>query len=178
VVAVRATVSAPAIPARIRAAVELLDPRPGERILEVGGGASGAAATLIADRLGAAGRLVEIDRSATAIERASARITDPRVTFILAALADYVPDGSFDKVFCLNVNVFWTRPADAELAVLTNCLAPDGQLFLCFDTGPQPAERIVGAVTRALDRAGFVTSVLPRPVLCFRARRGGHTVLP
>src|SRR5205085_1911331 len=59
------------LPARVRWAVHLLDPRPEDQILEVGGG-SGLAAALICERL-TAGRLLMIDRSAVAVGRAAQR---------------------------------------------------------------------------------------------------------
>ena len=57
------------VPARIAWAVELLDLRPDDRVLEFGCG-PGVAAGLVADRLSVVGRIVAVDRSATAVARA------------------------------------------------------------------------------------------------------------
>ena len=59
------------IPDRVRWAVEQLRLQPDERVLEIGGG-PGAAAELLCSQL-AQGRLLGLDRSATAIERARRR---------------------------------------------------------------------------------------------------------
>jgi trans-aconitate methyltransferase len=159
------------VPERIRLAVHQVDPRPGEQILEIGCG-PGVAAVLVADRIDG-GHLVAIDRSATALERATARNADrlDRVSFVHTDLAGFEPDRVFDKAFCVNVNVFWTRPADPELEVLTGCLRPGGQLFVCYESpGGRPSERVVLRVTEALSRHGFTVSVRSRPLLCFTGR--------
>ena len=157
------------VPERIRLAVHQVDPQPGEQILEVGCG-PGVAALMVADRIGADGRLVALDRSATAIERARTRTAEyaDRVGFVETELADYVPDRRFDKAFCVNVNVFWTRSADRELAVLRECLDPGGSLFVCYDPpNGRPAERVVLTVTEALARNGFLVSARSKPLLTF-----------
>jgi ubiquinone/menaquinone biosynthesis C-methylase UbiE len=56
---------------RIRWAVETLSLEPSDRLLEIGGG-PGVAASLVCERLDR-GRLLLIDRSATAIERTRRR---------------------------------------------------------------------------------------------------------
>jgi trans-aconitate methyltransferase len=61
----------PTVPHRIRWAVDLLDIHPDHRILEIGCG-PGVAAGLVTERL-TTGHLVAIDRSATAVRRATAR---------------------------------------------------------------------------------------------------------
>jgi hypothetical protein len=60
-----------AVPERIRWAVETLDPGPDDHLLEIGCG-PGLAITPICERL-VCGRIVAIDRSATAISRAERR---------------------------------------------------------------------------------------------------------
>jgi len=60
-----------AVPERVRWAVVQLSPGPDEQLLEIGCG-PGVAVVLICERL-AGGRIVAIDRSATAISRATQR---------------------------------------------------------------------------------------------------------
>lgn len=159
------------IPERVRLAVHQLDPRPGEQILEIGCG-PGVAAALVADRLGPEGHLVAIDRSATAISRAEARNAGRPVSFVRSELATYESDRLFDKAFCVNVNVFWTARADAELTVLRSCLRPGGTVTICYETpAGRPSERVVLRVTEALARNGFLASVRSKPLLTFTGTR-------
>jgi SAM-dependent methyltransferase len=154
------------VPDRVRWAVELLDVQPDDVILEFGGG-PGVAARLVADQLvGGRGRLLAIDRSAVAVERTKARNTEHipagRVVVEQLPLADLVaePD-TFDKAFCVNVNVFWTSPADAELAVLARGLRPGGALYLVYGEAPDDATRDVAPlITANLERHGFASEVL------------------
>jgi SAM-dependent methyltransferase len=145
------------VPERVAWAVELVDPTPGERILEIGPG-PGVAADLVCRR---GARLLAVDRSAVAAERTRRRnaahvaagLLEVR-TAELAALD--LPAGEFDVAFSVNVNVFWTRSPAAELAVLHATLRPGGRLHVCFGpAGPQPPERITTAVGAALRAAGF-----------------------
>ncbi|GAA4692840.1 class I SAM-dependent methyltransferase [Pseudonocardia yuanmonensis] len=145
------------VPERVAWAVDLLDPRAGERILEVGPG-PGVAADLVCRR---GARLLAVDRSAVATDRTLRRNADHVAAGLLevrtAELAALdLPPGSFDAAFSVNVNVFWTRSADRELAVLRDALRPGGRLHVCFGpAGPQPPARITAAVGGALRAAGF-----------------------
>jgi SAM-dependent methyltransferase len=150
------------VPERLRWAVRLLDPQPGERILEVGCG-PGVAAALVCARL-TGGLLVATDRSATAVERTSRRnaghVDAGRLVVVQAALADLpAPDEPFariDKAFCVNVNLFWTGPAERELAVLRRALRPGGTLHVLFGAGgPTSGERVLSPVSAALREHGF-----------------------
>ena len=46
----------------------------------------------------------------------------------------------FDRAVAVNVNVFWTGAAEAELAALARLLTPDGVLHLVYE--PPAAERL------------------------------------
>jgi hypothetical protein len=62
----------------------------------------------------------------------------------------------FDKVFAVNVNVFWTTPATEELARIRSALDRDGRLFLFYGTpNPARAPQTVGQVVDALRVNGF-----------------------
>lgn len=130
------------IPERIGWAVETLAVRPSDRLLEVGCG-KGLAISLIAPRL-KSGRILAIDRSATAIAAARKMGGDGEMVgkalFRHAALADLDGgEGPFDKVFAINVNLFWTDPGP-ELPVVRILLKKTGRLFLFYEP-PAAAQR-------------------------------------
>jgi len=132
------------VPERITYAVEKLAVQPDERILEIGCG-RGVAAELICARL-KGGTMVAIDRSAVAIEAARKRnaeaLTGGRLILHQVSL-DELPDdiGPFDKVFAINVNLFWTGPATAELDLIRRLLKPDGTLHLFYEP-PSPSQAV------------------------------------
>jgi tRNA A58 N-methylase Trm61 len=100
-------------------AVETLDVDEADRVLEIGGG-PGVAASVICDGL-PTGRMLLIDRSATAIERARRRneghVSSGRLKLESVDIRDFEAGGRrFDKVFAVNLNVFWTARATEELA--------------------------------------------------------------
>jgi cyclopropane fatty-acyl-phospholipid synthase-like methyltransferase len=140
------------IPERIHWAVETLAVDPGDRLLEIGG-SPGVAASLVCEHLDR-GSLLLIDRSATAIDRTRARNPEPvasgRLTLETVDVADFDPGKArFDKIFAVNVNVFCTTPANAELARIRRALDHDGRLFLFYET--PSAARARQAVTRVVD---------------------------
>jgi protein-L-isoaspartate O-methyltransferase len=151
------------VPDRNAWAVDLVDPQPGDRVLEVGCG-PGVAAALVCDRL-VDGRLTAIDRSATAVERTRRRLGAGRATVEQSDLAGFdAPASSFDKAFAVNVNVFWTGPADAELAVLRSVLRRGGVIRLVYGGPPSGGGRDVApTVTAALGRIGCATGVARDP---------------
>lgn len=118
---------------------------------------------LVCERL-VGGRITALDRSATAIERTAKRnadhVAEGRAVLLHSDLAGAELGGRhFDKVFAVNVNLFWVRAADAELRLLSDLLRPDGVLHLVYDApGEEPARRTATAVTAALQRHGFSTS--------------------
>jgi cyclopropane fatty-acyl-phospholipid synthase-like methyltransferase len=147
------------IPDRISWAVETLAVEPGDRLLEIGGG-PGVAASLVCERLDR-GRLLLIDRSATAIERTRRRnrehVASGRLALETVDLGDFDPgEVRFHKVFAVNVNVFWTTPAREELARIREALEPDGRLFLFYETpSAGQARRAIARVAEALRANGF-----------------------
>ena len=147
------------VPERIRWAVETLAVEPGDRLLEIGGG-PGVAASLVCERLHR-GSLFLIDRSATAIERTRRRnpqhLASGRLVLETVDLADFDPGkAKFDKVFAVNINVFWTSPATEELIRIRRALDHDGRLFLFYETPSAARARQAGArVADALQANGF-----------------------
>jgi ubiquinone/menaquinone biosynthesis C-methylase UbiE len=124
---------------RLRAAVERLDVRPGDRVLEIGCG-HGVAATLVCERLGARGRLTAIDRSPKMIQAAARRnaayVEAGTAEFLIAALED-VDLGArrFDKVFAVRVGLFHREP-DRARGLAERWLAPGGAVFAFLDAPP------------------------------------------
>lgn len=150
------------VPERVRWAVELLALAPGDEVLEIGCG-PGVAVALVAERLGR-GRITALDRSATAIrrtaERAAAHIEAGRAVLQQADLAGADLAGQrFDRAFAVNVNLFWVRPADAEIQLLHDLLRPSGVLHLVYDApSGESARRTATTVTANLERHGFSVS--------------------
>lgn len=163
------------IPRRLWTAVEVLDPPATARVLEVGCGV-GVAAGLVCRRL-TTGHLTGLDRSGTAIERAERRLAtyleDGRADLQHRDLSTFHGDGRpYDLVFAVNVNVFWTGPATAEVERLTDLLAADGTVRLFYElpgrTEGHPAETMVSS---ALERGGLTADVTRPPgMLCITGR--------
>ena len=158
----------PRIPKRLRWAVQLLDVFPHDQILEIGAGPGGSV-SLICEQL-AGGRITIIERSASAVQRATRRNADHvasgRAVFHQLDLAEVelvrraLTGQRFDKALAVNVNLFWVRPADAELQLIKDLLCPDGVLHLVYETpGEEQAIRVAKAVTAALANRGFATAV-------------------
>ncbi|MFT4264787.1 MAG: class I SAM-dependent methyltransferase [Nocardioides sp.] len=152
------------IPARIRWAVDFMDVRPGDHILEVGCG-PGAGAELICARL-ETGRLFAIDRSEAGVDRTKRRcaqfVAAGRLTVRQIDLATLrVPVKRLHKVFAFNVNLFWVREATEEIALLHERLLPGGAVFLFYEsTHREQVPTIVENASRQLQKAGFRVSVV------------------
>ncbi|MFD1882541.1 class I SAM-dependent methyltransferase [Paracoccus pacificus] len=123
---------------RIAAYVAALPLVPGMRILEIGCG-PGVAARLCAGRIGD-GKVVAIDRSATAIRQATTGsaewIAQGRLEFRCVAVEDFTLDPSevrFDLAFAMRVGALDGRhPAQGQKAFLRlkDALRPEGLLFI------------------------------------------------
>jgi ubiquinone/menaquinone biosynthesis C-methylase UbiE len=154
---------------RIAAAIEALDLQPSDRVLDIGFG-PGVSLAAIAARL-VDGTVTGIDRTSTSIARAttrlSAELATGKVALTQTSLAELsVEPATFDKAVAVNVNLFWTGPADAELSVLSQALRPSGTLVLAYDT---TRPNIAPAATANLSRYGFTSEVVPAEALVIRA---------
>jgi SAM-dependent methyltransferase len=161
------------VPEHVRWAVEMLDPGPDDRLLEIGCG-PGVSVALICERL-AGGRIIAIDRSATAIGRAekrnAAHVAAGKAVLRRVALeelqpADVLAGGErLDKVFALNVNLFWVRSPAKELELIKRLLRPGGALYLFYGYGgrgrPQP--KVPGVLAEHLTGHGFAVEIEPGP---------------
>lgn len=139
-------------------AVDALDPRPSDHVLEVGCG-HGVAVSLVCARL-VDGRMTAIDRSSAMIRAAGQRnrshIEAGRLRLETVALADAdFGDERFDRVLAVRVGAL-SRPPAEELAVLRRHLAPGGTVGVF---GDQPTPDRTAASQRDLldnlERHGF-----------------------
>ena len=137
-------------------AVDLLEVTPSSSVLEVGCGV-GFAAELVCARLDP-GRYVGVDRSATAVRRAAAR--NPTATFLECDLASLTVEERFDRVLAIDVNLFWTGTATAELTVLRRLLAQGGRLVVAYELMTVDDPRVEGPAVEHLARAGFPVEVV------------------
>ncbi|MCP3819172.1 class I SAM-dependent methyltransferase [Streptomyces sp. A3M-1-3] len=137
--------------------------------MEIGCG-GGVAVELICPLL-STGSITAIDRSATMTARALERNADGIRTgrsnvvtsaFSAAGLAAAgIGSQRFDKIFAINVNLFWTGPARDELALARDRLAPEGVLWLFYEPPPgRRGDEIIGEAADVLDKGGFATQVV------------------
>ena len=107
-----------------RLALDLLDPRPGEHVLDAGCGTGAALAELLAR---APCSVAGIDASPTMIARARARLGDrARLALGLIEEGPFAPQ-SFDAVLALNVVYFADRKG-CVVASLRRMLKPTGRM--------------------------------------------------
>jgi SAM-dependent methyltransferase len=128
---------------RGHALVDLLDPQPGERILDLGCG-TGDAARAIADR-GAS--VVGVDASADMV--AAARERFPGLDFRRADATGLPFQGEFDAVFSHAV-LHWVTRAEAAAAGMRRALRPGGRLVAEFG-GHANCAALEGGFARALE---------------------------
>ncbi len=166
------------IPARIRWAVDLMEVRPGDHILEIGCG-PGAGAELICSRL-ESGKLFAIDRSESGVDRTRRRckryIDAGRLTVRQIDLATLrVPVKRLHKVFAFNVNLFWVRDCAAEVALLHERVLPGGTVNLFYDaTRRDQVPTVIEKASAALAGGGFRVSTVQQgapPVVGIIGRR-------
>lgn len=127
--------------------VELLAPRPGERILDLGCG-TGHLTARIAE---AGARVVGIDSSAEMI--AEARRGYPGLRFEVADARDFALDEPFDAVFS-NAVLHWVKPPERAVACIRRTLAPGGRFVA--ELGGRGN---VAAIIAALESAGCAMGV-------------------
>lgn len=127
--------------------VDLLAPRPGERVLDLGCGTGHLTAELAAR----GARVVGLDNDPVMIERA--RRSYPALEFVHGDAASFRFAEPFDAVFS-NAALHWvTRAADAA-ACIGAALRPGGR-FVAELGGKGNVQAIVSALTAALAEAGY-----------------------
>ena len=124
--------------------VELLDPKPGECVLDLGCG-TGHLTARIAES-GAA--VVGLDHSAEMLEQA--RAAYPRLEFVRGDARDFLFAEPFDAVFS-NAVLHWIRPPEAVVHRVHDALRPGGR-FVAELGGRGNVRRIETAMRTAADR--------------------------
>ena len=136
---------------------EFLNVRSDDYILEIGCGV-GLAAEEIAQRL-TKGKITAIDRSpamiAKAINRNKKFVEEGTAQFFETELLRFSNKGAkYDKVFCFNINFFWTNKSIAgEVSILRSLLAKKGVLYIFY--GPMFGDgfaKISTSVCKNLER--------------------------
>ena len=127
---------------RLVRVVDALDPRPGDRVLEVGCG-HGVAVSLVAGRL-TTGRIVAIDRSPkmtdAAMRRNREHIAAGRAEIRTGRFQDLgLGDERFDKIFAVHVREL---ASEEGLAWARALLTPGGRISL-FDQMSPGSDEIV-----------------------------------
>jgi SAM-dependent methyltransferase len=113
----------------------------------------------------AGGRVIGIDRSATAIRRARERnaeqVASGRAELRQLDLAGLDVDGPrFDTIFAVNVNLFGVRADPSDLAAVRRLLRPGGRLHAVHETATEARSAgVAAAVAGVLGGAGFHTEI-------------------
>lgn len=145
-----------------RAALEALDVRPGDDVLEVGFGPGAALSALI--RTGPR-RLCGLDPSRRMVEAAhrrfAAAMAAGTVEIAQGALPDLPwPDGSFDRILLVNV-IYFLDSGNVDLSRLWRALRPGGRLVVyATDRSAMRRWPFAGADTHRLVTARDVTTAL------------------
>ena len=130
--------------------IELLAPRPGERILDLGCGDGALTAELI--ERGA--DVVGIDASAAMVDAARKRGIDAH-----PGRAESLPfESEFDAVFS-NAALHWVPDADAVLAGMHRALRPGGRIAV-EQGGDENVEAVRTALIRELSESRYITTDL------------------
>lgn len=134
--------------------VDLLEPGPGERILDLGCG-TGHLTAEIAEAVGPEGFVVGIDASPAMVERA--RNAHPELDVRLADATEFVPGEPVDAVYS-NATLHWIDDQDAALARVAEGLRPGGR-FVAEMGGPGNVAEILDGAAAVADREGVEVAV-------------------
>lgn len=132
--------------------VELLAPRPGERVLDLGCG-TGHLTAQIAE---AGAEVVGLDSDPVML--AKARAAYPHLTFVQADARDFTVPGPFDAVFS-NAVLHWARPPEAVVRCVWRALRPGGRFVAEFG-GHRNIRALTTAIETALRECGL-SAALP-----------------
>jgi trans-aconitate methyltransferase len=127
--------------------IDLLAPRPGERIIDLGCGTGALTAQIAA----AGAEVVGIDASEAMVARA--RELYPQLQFEVAKGEDFAVDAPADAVFS-NAALHWMSPPEAVAASVARALEPGGR-FVAEMGGSGNIATIVAAVYQSLAEEGI-----------------------
>jgi trans-aconitate methyltransferase len=127
--------------------IELLDPREGERVLDIGCG-TGHLAAKIASR---GAEVIGIDKSQDMVEQA--RRLYPDLRFEVVDATGFHFDEPFDAVFS-NATIHWIKDQDALTSRIFGALRSGGRLVAEFG-GKGNLRAVKAALARALDQSGY-----------------------
>ena len=142
---------------RFRWAVEILKVKPDDYILEIGCGV-GFAVEEVAQHL-VTGKITAIDKSPAMIEKAIRRnkknIEQDKAKFIQSELLGFEEnDVKYNKIFCFNVNLFWTGNSIArEISAIRSILLRKGLVYIFY--GPMLGdgfEKIASPIRKNLEK--------------------------
>jgi len=135
--------------------IDLLDPRPGERILDIGCG-TGHLTQTIAQR---GADVVGTDYSASMIEQARANY--PGIRFEVEDASNFTVDQPFDAIFS-NAVLHWVRDAEGAVASMSAALKPGGRLVAEFG-GKGNVRQIVDTTLAVLNEMGYTNRDASNP---------------
>lgn len=128
--------------------LNLLSPRPGENILDLGCG-TGHLTSLIA---GSGADVTGVDSSPEMVAKAKALY--PHIRFEVGDATDFSSPDSFDAVFS-NAVFHWIPQQDKVLKCVYNSLKPGGRLVADFG-GERNVQSIINAIRSSLMDRGYV----------------------
>ena len=122
--------------------LEILDPQPGEHILDLGCGTG----ELTAEIAATGARVVGLDAADSAIAQCCQKY--PQIEFVVANGADFTLETNFDAVFS-NAALHWIHPPAAAVDCIYRVLKPGGRLVAEFG-GKGNIAQIIKAIANAL----------------------------
>ncbi len=135
--------------------LELLDVKPGERVLDLGCG-TGPLTKKIKEH---GAEVIGIDASEDMIAKAKENFTG--VTFMVADAADFHFDEPFDAVFS-NAVLHWVHKADEAIKCVYNSLKPGGR-FVAEMGGKGNNRLMVAAAETVLRKHGYLKGSITLP---------------
>lgn len=145
---------------RINWVVSLLDAKPTDNILEIGYGPGSSIKTL-GEKING-GKITGIDHSEVMYKSAgkknSSLIKAGKVELLWGTIETVKPPSLFDKIFAINVSIFWKNPVD-ELIKIKHMLKSGGKLFIAvqprFTNSSEELKKIATTTEKQIFNAGF-----------------------